>query len=89
MLKDAAKIIELYTSGMPVDDICKETDSSAWYCEKVLRAAGSMLQLLVMFDRLRSLMGDSGGGPVDVRVRIKERDLVGIGRKSSRYRNRM
>ena len=40
MLKNAAKIIELYTSGMPVDDICKETDSSAWYCEKVLRAAG-------------------------------------------------
>ena len=46
-------------------------------------------EVVAPLDRLRSLMGDSGGGPVDVRVRIKERDLVGIGRKSSRYRNRM
>ena len=45
-------------------------------------------EVVAPLDRLRSLMGDTGG-PVDVRVRIKERDLVGFGRKSNRYRGRM
>ena len=39
MLKDADKIINLFISGMSVKDISKETDSSTWYCEKILKSA--------------------------------------------------
>ena len=46
-------------------------------------------EVVAPLDRLRSLMSDGNSGPVDVRVRIKERDLVGFGRKSNRYRGRM
>lgn len=46
-------------------------------------------EVVAPLDRLRSLMSDGSSGPVDVRVRIRERDLVGIGKKSNRYRGRM
>ena len=46
-------------------------------------------EVVAPLDRLRSLMNDGSSGPVDVRVRIKERDLVGFGRKSNGYRGRM
>ena len=46
-------------------------------------------EVVAPLNRLRSLMGYGGGSPVDVRVRIRERDLVGLSRKSGRYRGRM
>jgi len=46
-------------------------------------------EVVAPLDRLRSYLGDGGGKPVDVRVRIKERDFVGMSRKSNRYRGRM
>ena len=33
MAKDAEKIIGLFKSGFSIEDICKEIDSSIWYCE--------------------------------------------------------
>ena len=40
MLKDAGKIIRLWEQGYPIEEICKKTDSSAWYCERILKGAG-------------------------------------------------
>ena len=40
MLKDAEKIIRLRESGLSIEEICKKTDSSAWYCERILKGAG-------------------------------------------------
>lgn len=45
-------------------------------------------EVVAPLDRLRQLMPQAGG-PVDVRVRIKERDLYGVSQKSNRYRRRM
>ena len=39
MLKDAEKIIGLFKSGFSIEDICKEIDSSTWYCEQILKSA--------------------------------------------------
>lgn len=46
-------------------------------------------EVVAPLDRLRSYISDAGGGRQEVTVRIKERDLVGMSRKSNRYRGRM
>lgn len=97
LLKDVlrANSIELNVLSV-VPEVASRASASATYAPTLgifgeYASASSVSGMALSSDRLSGLTLESvqDRKPVDVRVRIKERDLVGFSKKSERYRKRM